>query len=169
MEILTSVARLPLNERKLRCQLGFEEHTFSYDDKYVTIESKNGLNSGIKKYDLWRLIPTPATEQMVRPEASSQTRSGIGFLLAGIIVFFSEFRWSLPLFVPVLTLVGVTELGIGWFRLRPRTFTHFFGSDGPAMVSIPMKINEGNREAFIHGLSEAIRSARTAVYGTTSV
>ena len=169
MEIISNVTKLPLNERKLRCKLGFGECTFSYDEKYVTIESKYTPDSGSRKYDLWRLIPTPATEETLRPEASTQTRLGIAFLLAALVVFFSEFRWSLPLLVPVLILMGVVEIGIGWYRFRPRTYTHFFGSDGPALVSIPATVIEGNREAFVHGLSEAIRSARTAVYGTTAV
>ena len=169
MELVTNVAKLPLQQRKLRCHIGLGDVTFSYDEKYITIESKHTLDSGVRKYDLWRLIPTPATEQMLRPEASTQIRSGIVFLLAAAVVFYSEFRSALPLLVPVLVLVGVVELILGWNRLRPRTFTHFFGSDGPAMVSIPTKVIEGDREAFIQGLSEAIRSARTAVYGTTAV
>jgi hypothetical protein len=169
MELIAHVTKLPLQDRKLRCQVGLGEVVFSYDEKYVTIESKHNLDSGVRKYDLWRLIATPATEQMHRPEASTQTRSGIAFLLAAAVVFFSEFRWALPLLVPVLVLVGLVELAIGWNRLRPRTFTHFFGSDGLAIVSIPTKIIEGDREAFIQGLAEAIRSARTAVFGTTAV
>lgn len=169
MELVADMTKLPLSERKLRCRLGFGECIFSYDEKYITIESKYAPDSGTRKYDLWRLIPTPATEQTLRPEASRQTRTGILFVLAALVVFFSEFRWSLPLLVPVLAIVGIAEMGIGWYRMRPRTFTHFFGSDGPALVSIPTRVIEGNREAFIHGLSEAIRSARTAVYGTTAV
>ena len=169
MELVANVTKLPLSERKLRCTLGFGECTFSYDEKYVTIESKYAPDSGIRKYDLWRLIPTPATEQTLRPEASTQTRRGILFFLAAVVVFFSDFRWSLPLLVSVLATVGFAEMSVGWYRMRPRTFTHFFGSDGPALVSIPTSVLEGNREAFIHGLSEAIRAARTSVYGTTAV
>ena len=167
MEVVANVRKLP--QKKLRSKVGFTEYTFSYDEKYVTIESNKGFDSGTRKYDLWRLIPTPATEQTLRPEASTQTRTGIAFLLAAMVVFFSEFRWSLPLLVPVLVAIGMVELYLGWQRLRPRTYTHFFGSDGPAMVSIPAEMIEGDREAFIKGLSEAIRSARTAVYGTTAV
>ena len=169
MELIANVSKLPLSERKLRCKLGFGKCTYSYDEKYVTIESKYAPDSGTRKYDLWRLIPTPATEETLRPEASTQTRLGLAFLLAALVVFFSEYRWSLPLLVPVLVLVGMVEICVGWYRLRPRTFTHFFGSEGPALVSIPTKVLEGDREAFIHGLSEAVRSARTEVYGTTAV
>lgn len=166
MELVANVTKLP--QKRLRAKSGLSEHVFSYDEKYVAIESR-GLDSGTRKYDLWRLIPTHTTEQTLRPEFSGQTRTGIALILAAIVVFFSEYRWSLPLLVPVLAIVGVVELVVGVHRLRPRTYTHFFGSDGPAMVSIPTDIVEGDREAFIQGLSEAIRSARTAVYGTTAV
>jgi len=169
MEIVANVTKLPPNERKLRCSLGFGECIFSYDDKYITIESKGAPDSGSRKYDLWRLIPNPATEDTLKPEASTQIRQGVAFFLAALIIFFSEFRWSLPLLLPVLIFVGVLKICVGFYRIRPRTFTHFFGTDGPALVSIPINVIEGNREAFIHGLSEAIRSARTAVYGTTAV
>jgi hypothetical protein len=167
MELVANVAKLP--QKRLRAKSGFSKYTFSYDEKYVTIESSEGFDSGTRKYDLWRLIPQPATEQKPRPEATSQTRSGIAFLLAALVIYFSEFRWSLPLLVPVLTLVGLVELCIGWQRAGPRTFTHYFGSDGGALLSIPMDIIEGDRDAFIAGLTEAIRSARTEVYGTTAV
>ena len=169
MDLVRNVRKLPLNERKLRCRVGLGECTFSYDDKYVTIESKAAPDTGSRKYDLWRLIPTPATESTLRPEASPQTRLGLAFLLAALIIFFSPYRWSLPLLVPVLMVVGIVECSVGWYRLRPRTYTHFFGSDGLALVSIPTKVIEGDREAFIHCMSEAIVAARTAVYGTTAV
>ncbi len=166
MEVITNITKFP--QKKLRAKAGFAEFTFSYDDTYIMIES-NGLDFGSRKYDLWRLIPTHATEQTLRPEASTQTRTGIVFLLAALVVFFSEFRWSLPLLVPVLTLAGLVELFVGWYRLRPRTYTHFFGSDGGALVSIPTDVIEGDREGFIRGLSDAISDARTTVYGTTDV
>ena len=169
MEIVSNVSKLPLNERRLRCKWGFGECTFSYDEKYITIESKYSPDSRSRKYDLWRLIPTPATEETLRPEASTQTRSGIAFLLAALVVFFSDFRWSLPLLIPVLVIAGIFEICVGWYRLRARTYTHFFGSEGPALVSIPTTVIEGDREAFVHGLSEAIRSARTTVFGTPDV
>lgn len=169
MEIVANVAKLPLSERKLRCRSGFNEYTFSYDDRYVTIESKYSIEARSKKYDLWRLIPIPATEEVLRPEAVNQGRRGIAFLLAAVIVFFSEFRWSFPLLVPILAVVGLLESSVGWYRARPRTYTNFFGSDAGALVCIPIEVLEGNREAFIHGLSEAIRSARAAAYGTSAV
>ena len=169
MELVSNVTTLPRNERKLRCRDGLAERTFSYDDKYITIESNFAPDSGSRMYELWRLIPTPATEVSLRPEASSQTRAGIGFVLAALVVHFSPIPESAPLLVPVLIAVGIVELGVGWYRLRPRTYTHFFGSEGPALVSIPMNIVEGNRDAFIQGLSEAIGAARVAVYGTTAV
>src|SRR6267378_4642675 len=140
MELIASVAKLP--QKRLRAKSGFTEYTFSYDEKYVTIESNKGVNSGMRKYDLWRLIPTPATEQSVRPEGSPQARTGILFLLAALVLFFSDFRWSLPLLMPVLMAVGFFELYMGMQRFRPRTYTHFFGSDGPALVSIPMDVVE---------------------------
>jgi hypothetical protein len=169
MELITNVTKLPLNERKVRCRVGFAESTFSYDEKYVTIESKFAPDSGTRKYDLWRLIPTHVTEMSMRPEASAQTRSGMGFIVAAVVVFFSSLPESLPLLVPALVLVGIFDFCLGCYRIRPRTYTHFFGAEGPALVSIPMNVVEGDREAFIHGLSEAIRTARTAVYGTTAV
>ena len=169
MEQIANVTKLPLKHRKLRCKYGLGDCTFSFDEKYITIESHNGLDAGPRKYDLWRLIPTPATEQVQRPEAASQVRSGIAFLLVALVIFFSDFRSTLPLLVPVLLVVGAVELAVGYYRIKPRTFTHFFGSDGPAVVSIPTEALEGDRERFIENLSEAIKSARTEAYGTTSV
>jgi hypothetical protein len=166
MEVVASVTRLP--QRKLRAKVGFGECTFSYDDKYITIDAI-GFDSGTRKYDLWRLIPTPATEQTFRPEASTQLRTGIALLLAALVVFFSEFRWSLPLLVPVLGAAGAFECCVGYYRLLPRTYTHFFGAEGGALVSIPMEVIEGDRETFIRGLTDSINSARAAVYGTTAV
>jgi hypothetical protein len=127
MEIIASVTRLP--QKKIRAKSGIGEYTFSYDDKYITIDSK-GFDWGTRKYDLWRLIPTPATEQTLKPEAATQTRTGMAFLLSALVVFFSDFRWSLPLLIPVLFVAGVVEICVGWQRLRPRTYTHFFGTDG---------------------------------------
>ena len=167
MELISNVTKLP--QKRLRAKSGLSEYVFSYDEKYVTVEVTRGINTGVRKYDLWRLIPLPATEQTAEPEGSPQARTGVIFLLAALVVFFSEFRWSLPLLVPVLMAAGFFELFMGMLRFRPRTLTHFFGADGPALVSIPMDVIEGDRESFIKGLSEAIQSSRTAVYGNPAV
>jgi len=170
MDAPTNVTKLPLKQARLRCDTGWCAYTFSFDEKYVTVEFRHAFGSGARKHDLWRLIPAPVTEQERNQEGAKQFRRGLGFLLATIVVFFSDLPRSIPLLAPALLLVGLVEVCIGYFQMKPRVFTKFFGSGEGALISIPNEgILEGDREAFIEGLSSAVHDARVRVYGTAAV
>ncbi len=140
--------------------------THEFDENNLTIEWHHGSLSGSSSALLSRLSPRLMSETSIDNDSLSNTRHGLLFMLAGFVIYFSEFNASIPLLAPALGLVGLLPLISGLKNLRPTTWTRIYDDYGNIESSIPCRKDGPDKERlfFEESLSKAIERAHDAEY-----
>ena len=83
----------------------------------------------------------------------------MAFIVAAIIIYFSDFNDSIPLLAPALLVYGVVRTSNLWRDLVPKTWTIIRYKNGESAGSIVHSGDSGEREKFEATLSQAIERA----------
>lgn len=143
----------------------------SFDERDVFIQQKLGLLERRSSYHLHNLSPAIPQERVSDEGAMDQVRRSWLYLLAAVVVYFSEINAAVPLLAPVLGLLWFVTLATNlrhawpyrWFVVRDE-----FGAVVARMrVTDDTESDRTRQELFVKCLSSAIESAKQREYYPT--
>ena len=139
--------------------------TLSFDERYLYEEWKKGIEKGKATYLLYRLSPNIIEATDLDKEALKHIRFSWYFLIASIIIYFSDYNETIPLLAPVLAAFSILIFVKNIRKTWPRVWAIVYDDYNYKQVSVPLSDNEdkstsSEREKFMNDLSEAIAVAK---------
>jgi len=140
-----------------------------FDERYLYEYWENRFSSGCKFYLLHDLSPKLANWNHINESSLQHLKLGVLFILATVIVFFSDYDDKLPLLSPALLILGLIPIVRGLLDIAPKVWTYISDDDGTYVTSIQISRNETDkqkqkREIFEKKLSQAIETAKQKEY-----
>ena len=139
--------------------------TLSFDERYLHEEWKKGVAKGKSTYLLYRLSPNIVEATDINQEALKLVRTSWILLIASIVIYFSDYKETIPLLAPVLAVAAISIFTINIRKSWPRVWAIVYDDYNYKQVGIPLsekdeKKASSERGIFLNELSEAIEVAR---------
>lgn len=159
----------PVQSHQYR-HLGWRIHV-SFDERDLFIQQTLGLLERRSSYHLHNLSPAIPQERVSDEDAMVQVRRSWLYLLAAVVVYFSDINAAVPLLAPVLGGLWLVIFAANlrhawpyrWFVVRDE-----FGAAVARMrVTDHTEADRTRQEAFVRSLSGAIESAKQREYYPT--
>lgn len=143
----------------------------SFDERDVFIQQKLGVLERRSSYHLHNLSPAIPQERVSDEDAVERVRRSWLYLLAAVVVYFSDINTAVPLLAPVLALLWLVTFVANlrqawpyrWYVVRDE-----FGAVVARMrVTDDTESDRTRQQLFVKSLSGAIESAKQREYYPT--
>lgn len=143
----------------------------SFDERDLFMQQTAGLLERRSSYHLHNLAPDIPQERVSDEDAVLQFRRSWLYLLAAVVVYFSDIQGAVPLLAPVLGLLWILTAVISLRRAWP--YRWYVVRDEFGAVVTRMRVTDDTesdrtrQELFVKNLSRAIERAKQREYYPT--
>ena len=164
-----TVAEIATTRKRLEVEHRGRSTLLEFDEEYLYERWRTWQGSGENAYPLRRLSPILRRGRSDTSVYINRARMGFAFLIAAVVIYFSEYHAKIPLAAPVLALLSIAPLISGARGSFPATCVQICDDYNTVEAWIPVadEADDGGlaiQEQFLNGLVSAIEAARDDYY-----